>query len=135
MFGGYRAGKRGWGAASKVIVLGLLKRKGVVRDFTVTGRGRDELTTLIVRHTLPGSHYYTDDRQAYASLAVRSQHVIVSKEKADRVFETTPIASKASGAMRSIGFICIGECRKSFSIFTWAKSRSVFITAMKIYAL
>jgi transposase len=28
MFGGYRKGKRGWGAAGKVIVLGILQRSG-----------------------------------------------------------------------------------------------------------
>jgi transposase len=33
MFGGYRAGQRGWGAAGKVIVLGILKRNGLVRVF------------------------------------------------------------------------------------------------------
>ena len=81
MFGGYRAGKRGWGAAGKVIVLGILQRNGVVRVFPVTGRGREELTNLIATHTLPGSLYYTDDWQAYATLAVRGEHVIVSKEK------------------------------------------------------
>lgn len=81
MFGGYRAGKRGWGAAGKVIVLGILKRNGLVRVFPVKGRGRAELISLIITHTLPGSLYYTDDWQAYASLAVRGEHVIVSKEK------------------------------------------------------
>lgn len=81
MFGGYRAGKRGWGAAGKVIVLGILKRNGVVRVFPVKGRGREELTSLIVSHTLPGSLYYTDDWQAYASLSVRGEHVIVNKDK------------------------------------------------------
>jgi transposase len=81
MFGGYHKGKRGWGAAGKVIVLGILKRNGIVRVFPVKGRGREELTSLIATHTLPGSLYYTDDWQAYATLAVRGEHVIVSKEK------------------------------------------------------
>ena len=81
MFGGYHAGKRGWGAAGKVIVLGILKRNGVVRVFPVKGRGRTELISLIVTCTLPGSLYYTDDWQAYASLSVRGEHVIVNKEK------------------------------------------------------
>lgn len=70
IFGGYRAGKRRWGALGKVIVLGILQRNGVVRVFPVKGRGRAELERSIVTHTLPGSLYYTDDWQAYASLAV-----------------------------------------------------------------
>jgi transposase len=81
MFGGYRAGKRGWGAAGKVIVLGILQRNGVVRVFPVKGRGRAELERLIVTHTLPGSLYYTDDWQAYASPSVRGQHIVVRKER------------------------------------------------------
>jgi transposase len=32
-FGGHRRGKRGWGAAGKVIVLGILQRNGKVRVF------------------------------------------------------------------------------------------------------
>lgn len=81
MFGGYRKGKRGWGAAGKVIVLGILQRDGVVRVFPVKGRGRVELERLIVTHTLPGSLYYTDDWQAYASLSVRGSHIVVRKER------------------------------------------------------
>lgn len=63
-----------------MIVLGILKRNAVVRVFLVKGRGRAELTNLIVSHTLPDSLYYVDDWQAYASLAVRGEYV-VSKEK------------------------------------------------------
>lgn len=81
MFGGHREGKRGWGAAGKVIVLGILQRNGVVRVFPVKGRGRAELERLIVTHTLPGSLYYTDDWQAYASLSVRGAHIVVRKER------------------------------------------------------
>lgn len=39
MLGGYREGKRGWGAAGKVIILGILQRNGVVRVFPVRGVG------------------------------------------------------------------------------------------------
>lgn len=81
MFGGYRKGKRGWGAAGKVIVFGLLKRNGVVRIFAVSGRSREELLGLIVTHTTPGCLYYTDDWHAYTSLTVHGQHVVVSKER------------------------------------------------------
>ncbi|MDI6641033.1 MAG: transposase, partial [Elusimicrobiota bacterium] len=36
---------------------------------------------LIQHHTKPGSLYYTDDWYAYATLALRGEHVVVSKEK------------------------------------------------------
>lgn len=81
LFGGVRKGKRGWGAAGKVLVFGILKRNGRVRVFAVQGRGRDELLPLIREHTTPGSLFYTDDWQAYASLAVRGGHVVVTKER------------------------------------------------------
>lgn len=81
LFGGKRKGKRGWGAAGKVLVFGILQRNGRVKVFAVEGRGRDELLPLIQEHTTPGSLSYTDDWHAYASLAVRGEHVVVSKER------------------------------------------------------
>jgi transposase len=81
MFGGHREGKRGWGAAGKVIVLGILQRDGVVRVFPIQGRGRGTIERLVVEHTRPGSLYYTDDWQAYAGLSVRGSHVVVRKER------------------------------------------------------
>ena len=79
-FGGWRPGKRGWGAAGKVIVLGLLQRNGQVRVFPVRRQLRTVLR-LVQTHTTPGSLYYTDEWQAYASLAVRGQHVVVRKAR------------------------------------------------------
>ena len=81
LFGGKRKGKRGWGAAGKVLVFGILQRNGRVKVCSVEGRGRDDLLPLIQEHTTPGSLYYTDDWQAYASLAIRGEHVVVTKEK------------------------------------------------------
>lgn len=81
MFGGHRKGKRGWGAAGKVLVFGLLKRNGVVRVFAVPSRSRAVLLPLIAQHTTPGSLFYTDEWHAYTALRVRGQHVVVSKER------------------------------------------------------
>jgi len=81
MFGGRRAGKRGWGAAGKVIVFGLYQRDGQVLTFPVSGRNRAEILPLLLGHTHPGSLYYTDDWHAYTSLSVRGNHVVISKVK------------------------------------------------------
>ena len=81
MFGGHREGKRGWGAEGKIIVLGILQRNARVRVFPIKGRSRVILQGLIMKHTLPGSLYYTDEWQAYAGLSVRGGHVVVRKEK------------------------------------------------------
>ncbi|MBV9865564.1 MAG: IS1595 family transposase [Abitibacteriaceae bacterium] len=80
-FGGKRKGKRGWGAAGKTLVFGLLKRNGVVRVFAVSNRQQATLLPLIEAHTAQGCLYYTDDYEAYASLQVRGEHVVVTKDK------------------------------------------------------
>jgi len=80
-FGGRRAGKRGWGAAGKIIVFGILKRDGEIRVFPIAERKNEIIQKLIEHHTKPGSLYYTDDWHAYASLSLRGNHVVVSKEK------------------------------------------------------
>jgi transposase len=81
MFGGYRPGKRGWGAAGKVMVFGLYQRNGQVLTFPVSSRSRETLVPLLLAHTHPGSLYYTDDWHAYTSLSIQHQHVVVGKVK------------------------------------------------------
>lgn len=80
-FGGYRPGKRGWGAAGKIIVFGLLKRNGVVRAFPIPARDKAHVLSLLAENTRPGSLYFTDEWRAYASLSVRGEHVVVRKER------------------------------------------------------
>jgi transposase len=80
-FGGHRKGKRGWGAAGKIIVFGILQRNGVVRVFPVPKRRQRTILPLVRQHTKPGSLYYTDDWHAYGSVAVRGNHVVIRKEK------------------------------------------------------
>jgi transposase len=81
LFGGQRPGKRGWGAAGKVMVFGLYGRNGRVMTFPISNRGRKSLLPLLLAYTHPGSLFYTDEWQAYASLAMTCNHVVVSKEK------------------------------------------------------
>lgn len=80
-FGGSRKGKRGWGAAGKVIVFGIVKRNGMVRAFPLQARKQAEVIRLVREHTKPGSLYYTDQWQAYASLRLVGEHVVVRKEQ------------------------------------------------------
>lgn len=80
LFGGRRKGKRGWGAAGKILVFGMMKRNGKVRVMPVSSRETATLIPLIQEHTRAGSLYYTDDWHAYGSLRLRSNHVIVKKE-------------------------------------------------------
>ena len=80
LFGGRRPGKRGWGAAGKQMVFGILQRDGIVLTFPITSRGKEELVPLMTAHTKPGSLYYTDDWHAYTFLPIRGNHVIIKKE-------------------------------------------------------
>jgi transposase len=82
VFGGRRRGtKRGWGAPGKVIVVGILKRNGYVRVRAIDTHSERATVNLVCTHTRPGSLYYTDDWRAYASLALRGEHVVVRKER------------------------------------------------------
>lgn len=81
MFGGKRAGKRGWGASGKQMIFGLYQRNGRVFTFPISSRNRATLLSIIREHTKPGSLYYTDDWHAYSSLSIRGNHVVIRKEK------------------------------------------------------
>jgi transposase len=80
-FGGARHGKRGWGAAGKVIVFGLVQRDGTVKAIPIAAHSRQEVMSQIQAHTREGSLYYTDEWQAYATLMLRGEHVMIRKEK------------------------------------------------------
>jgi transposase len=80
-FGGARHGKRGWGAAGKVIVFGIVKRNGHVKAAPLEKRSQRAVLQQIQAHTREGSLYYTDEWQAYATLKTRGDHVVIRKEK------------------------------------------------------
>ena len=63
-------GKRGRGASKKVIVLGLLKRKGNVYTQVVSRAVRKELMPIIRKVVKSGSDIYTDGWKSYNALAV-----------------------------------------------------------------
>jgi transposase-like protein len=63
-------GKRGRGAGSKIIVLGLLKRFGMVYTEIVNTAGRNELMPIIKRVVGSGSDIYTDGWRSYDALAI-----------------------------------------------------------------
>ena len=73
-FGGRRKGKRGRGAAGKVIVFGILKRGGKVYTVTVPDTKRDTLLPVIKDKITPDSIVYTDGHTAYATLSASDFH-------------------------------------------------------------
>jgi len=49
--------------------------------FPISSRAKVNMMPFITRYTNAGSLYYTDDRFAYTFLPIKSNHVVVVKEK------------------------------------------------------
>jgi len=69
-FGGTRKGKRGRGAAGKVVVFGILKRGGRVYTQVVIDTKSDTLMSEINKKIMPDSVVYTDSYRSYNALDV-----------------------------------------------------------------
>jgi transposase len=69
-FGGYRKGNRGRGAAGKVPVFGLLKRKGKVYTRIVNDVSRQTLRKVIHAKITPESTIYSDKFRSYHGLVL-----------------------------------------------------------------
>ena len=64
-FGGRRKGRRGRGAAGKVVVFGILKRNGRVYTVVVDNAKSDTLMPVIKQKIMPDSIVYTDSLSCY----------------------------------------------------------------------
>jgi len=64
-FGGVRKGKRGRGAAGKIVVFGILKRGGKVFTLPVPDTRSDTLIPIIAFKVQPDSIVYTDSYRSY----------------------------------------------------------------------
>ena len=73
-FGGVRKGKRGRGAAGKVVVFGILKRGGKVYTKVIQDTKTDTLLPIIRRKIVPDSVVYTDSYRSYNALDVSEFH-------------------------------------------------------------
>ncbi len=73
-FGGARKGKRGRGAAGKVVVFGILKRGGKVYAKVVGDTRSATLMPVIQRKIAPDSIVYTDSYRSYNALDVSGFH-------------------------------------------------------------
>ena len=73
-FGGTRKGKRGRGAAGKVIVFGILKRGDRVYTKVIADTKARTLMPIIMRKIAPDSIVYTDCYRSYNALDVSGFH-------------------------------------------------------------
>jgi len=77
-FGAHGKGKRGTG---RVIIFGLIQREGTVKAVPIARHRRSEVISRIRDYSLPGSLYFTNEWQAYATFRLQGEHVVVRKEK------------------------------------------------------
>ena len=73
-FGGARKGKRGRGAAGKVIVFGILKRGDRVYTKVISDTKANTLMPIIIKKIAPDSIVYTDCYRSYNALDVSGFH-------------------------------------------------------------
>ena len=77
-FGGRRKGRRGRGAAGKVVVFGILKRNGRVYTVVVDNAKSDTLMPVIKQKIMPDSIVYTDSLSSYDKLDVSGLSITAS---------------------------------------------------------
>ena len=118
-FGGRRKGRRGRGAAGKVVVFGILKRNGRVYTVVVDNAKFETLLPVIKKKIMPDSIVYTDSLSSYDKLDVSSfihHRINHSKEFADCQNHINGIENFWNQAKRVL-FKYNGIDRKSFLLF------------------
>lgn len=80
-FGGHRKYLRGRAKSNKVIVLGLLERKGKIHTTVVENVTANSLLEEIKASSEKGSVFYTDQFKSYKSLKFYRKHLIVDHQK------------------------------------------------------
>lgn len=76
LFGGKapRGGKRGWGAANKTCLLGMMERGGKVKVVPIENRDIQNIFPAIHKYVEKGSVIHTDEFRAYNSLPDQGYH-------------------------------------------------------------
>lgn len=117
--GGVRKGKRGRGAAGKMVVFGMLKRHGKVYTVTVQNTKTDTLLTVIKKKIQPDSIVYTDCYHSYDVLDVsefthyRINHSTHFAERRNHINGIENFWNQAKRVLRKYN----GIDRKSFPLF------------------
>ena len=118
-FGGRRKGRRGRGAAGKVVVFDILKCNGRVYTVVVDNAKSETLLPVIKKKIMPDSIVYTDSLSSYNKLDVSGfthHRINHSKEFADRQNHINGIENFWNQAKRVLRKYN-GIDRKSFPLF------------------
>ena len=97
-FVGRRKGRRGRGAAGKVVVFGILKRNGRVYTVVVDNTKSDTLMPVIKQKIMPDSIVYTDSLSSYNKLDVSGFTITAST-----IPRNLPTVRTISTALRTFG--------------------------------
>ena len=118
-FGGRRKGRRGRGAAGKVVVFGILKSNGRVYTVVVDNAKSESLLPVIRKKIMPDSIVYTDSLSSYNKLDVsnfihhRINHSKVFAESQNHINGIENFWNQAKRVLRKYN----GIDRKSFPLF------------------
>ena len=118
-FGGRRKGKRGRGAAGKVPVFGLLKRKGRVYTKIIPDASSATLLPIIQQKVVPDSIVYSDCWRGYNVLDVsdfkhfRINHSKLFADKKNHINGIENFCNQAKRHMRKFN----GVSKKHFGLF------------------
>ena len=118
-FGGRRKGRRGRGAAGKVVVFGILKRNGRVHTVVVDNAKSESLLPVIKKKIMPDSIVYTDSLSSYDKLDVsnfihhRINHCKAFAERQNHINGIENFWNQAKRVLRKYN----GIDRKSFPLF------------------
>ncbi|EOB55087.1 putative transposase [Neisseria meningitidis 69100] len=97
-FGGRRKGRRGRGAAGKVVVFGILKRNGRVYTVVVDNAKSETLLPVIKKKIMPDSIVYTDSLSSCDKLDVSGFiHYRINHSKDLQTVRTTLTALRTFG--------------------------------------
>ncbi len=127
-FGGKRKGKRGRGAAGKIPVFGLLKRKGKVYTKVINDTKSSTLMPIIHQKIVPDSIVYTDTYRSYNALDIahfRHERINHSKLFANKQNHINGIENfwnqakrhlrKFNGVPKQYFYLYIKECEWRFN--------------------
>ena len=119
-FGGARKGKRGRGAAGKVIVFGLLKRNGKVYTVIVPDTKSSTLMPVISNKITPDSVVYTDHWHSYNALDVEGfSHYRINHSSHNGIEnfwnQAKRVLRKYNGIDRNAFSLFIKECEFRFN--------------------
>ena len=88
-FGGRRKGRRGRGAAGKVVIFGILKRNGRVYTVVVDNAKSETLLPVIKKKIMPDNIVYTDNLSSYRTQVISYTISHLTANKVSMSFSNT----------------------------------------------